>query len=90
MHNSKIAKIVDAFTGLHTRTKKFIVYGIRMFLILFSAGAALLLANGTVFDFSLYIRDISLLIIKNSFTILAEAVIGCLLIDHIFEKSNAS
>jgi hypothetical protein len=90
MHNSRIAKILAAISGLHTLTKKYIRFGTVLFLVLFSAGTALLLTNGIMFDFSLYLSNVSRFIVKNSFTILAEVIIGCLLIDLIFKQPSAS
>ncbi len=90
MQGGKLAKIVDAFTSLHSLTKKFITHGTRMSLLIFAAGVVLIISNGTLFEYSIHYYKTAILLMKNSFSVLAGTIIGCLLVDHLFQKSNAS
>jgi len=82
-----IQKVFLAFDKLDKFPKAIIKYGLRVFLALFAIGTALVVLNHTALDYDSYFEFIALSIVKSSFTILAEAVIGGLLIDFVFKKS---
>jgi len=74
------------FLKLNKTTVKFIRIGINIFLSLFASGTLLLVLNRFIFNHDPYKEFIGTSIIISSFTILAEVVIGCLLIDSAFKK----
>jgi len=85
MSNS-IEKILLEFTKLNKLSKGLIKYGSQIFLALFALGTLLVALNRITFDYDLYFEFVATTIIKHSFTILAEVVIGGLLIDFLFKK----
>lgn len=80
--NNKV-KIITAFNNLNKYTKKALNIGIVLFLALFSLGTILVVINHTG-DFSSYKEFVATSVIKASFTVLAEVVIGVLLVDFVF------
>ncbi|HHV94910.1 MAG TPA: hypothetical protein GXX37_00300 [Clostridiaceae bacterium] len=74
------------FLKLNKTTVKFIRIGINIFLSLFASGTMLLVLNRFIFNHDPYKEFIGTSIIISSFTILAEVIIGCLLIDSAFTK----
>ena len=84
--SKSIRKIYTAFINLGKLPKYIIKYGSLVFLILFAAGTFLFVYNRAVLNYEPYFEFIATSIIKTSFTILAEAVVGGLLIDYIIGK----
>jgi hypothetical protein len=84
--NRSFKKIITELRKLNNHTKVAIKWGANIFLALFSLGTVLVLVNRLVYSFDSYIEFIAISIIKASFTILAEIIIGCLLVDYIFNK----
>lgn len=84
--SKKWQKIVTAFSSLDKNTKKFMKIGLKVFILLFGAGTMLLGISHYVLNFNSYITFIANSIIKSSFTILAEIIIGCLILDFLFNK----
>ncbi|NLC67294.1 MAG: hypothetical protein GX754_00585 [Clostridiaceae bacterium] len=82
--NKSLKKIITELRKLNNHTKVAIKVGINIFLAFFSLGAVLILVNRTFYGIDSYIEFIAVSIIKASFTILAEIIIGCLLVDYIF------
>lgn len=89
MQGSKLARIFDAFSNLHTLTKKFITYGTLAALAVLAACVVLIISNGTWFEYSFEYYKIATQLMSNSFSILAVTIIGCLLADHLFRRSSA-
>lgn len=81
-----IKKIKNALNKVKKLPKKIMKYGFIAFLVLFAIGAAMVILNRTRIDFDPYIEFSATTLIKNSFIILAESIIGGLLIDFIFKK----
>lgn len=79
-------KIFTAFSRMEKLPKSVIKYGSLAFLALFLIGTALFAYNHLKLNNDEYFGLISTTIIKSSFTILAEGVIGGLLIDYICKK----
>ncbi|MCX7920686.1 MAG: hypothetical protein N3B21_01475 [Clostridia bacterium] len=82
-----IAKIFTAFSKVHKYPKAIIKYGVQAFLALFLVGTLLFVFNTTKSYYDLYAEFIATSIIKSSFIILAEIVIGALLLDYLFKKN---
>ncbi|NSW89984.1 MAG: hypothetical protein HPY74_04735 [Firmicutes bacterium] len=85
--NKNIKKIVTELSKLNNHTKTAIKWGINIFLVFFALGTLLVVLNRIVFNYGSYIEFIATSIIKASFTILAEIIIGSLLVDYVFNKS---
>jgi len=81
-----IEKIFLALQSLDSYPKSIIKHGARIFLLIFAAGTFLVVYNHALLNFDLYFEFVAKSIIKNSFVVLAEIVIGALLIDYIFKK----
>ncbi|MGI6778648.1 MAG: hypothetical protein ACOX7R_11775 [Acetivibrionales bacterium] len=82
----KIEKVFSALNNIDKFPRKIIKYGSHAFLMLFATGTAMVVYNRTVLGYDPYFEFVSMSLVKTSFTILAEAVIGGLLIDFIFNK----
>lgn len=84
--NKNFKKIITELRKLNNRTKSAIKWGANIFLALFSLGTFIIFFNRVIYSFDSYVEFIAISIIKASFTILAEIIIGCLLVDYIFSK----
>lgn len=85
MH-SNINKIIKELSGIGNFSKKLIKHGIRIFLGFFALGTLLVVLNRVSFGYDSYIEFVAQNIIKNSFIMLAEFIIGGLLIDFILNR----
>ena len=79
-------KIVSAFKKIGKVPKALMKYGCIVFLVLLTAGSVMALLNITVVEYSTYLDLVSKSLIKISFSIAAEAVIGGLVLDFVFKK----
>lgn len=86
--SENLRKIKDAFSELHEKTKKFMMIGVRISLILLAIGTILVGVNVYVLNHDAYFSFIANSIVKSSISILAEIVIGCLLIDLAFKSKK--
>jgi uncharacterized protein YacL len=84
--SENLRKIRDAFSELNSNTKKFMMIGVRISLILLAIGTILIGVNIYVLNHDAYLSFIANSIVKSSVSILAEIVIGCLLLDLAFKK----
>lgn len=82
-----LQKIFSAFDKIDRLPKAIIKYGAHAFLVLFAIGTTLVVYNHTKLNYDPYYEFIAISVVKASFTILAEAVIGGLLIDFVFKKN---
>ena len=82
-----LQRILTAISQIDKLPRMIIKYGCHAFLALFAIGTALVAWNHTVLNYEPYFEYVALTVVKTSFTILAEAVIGGLLIDFVFKKS---
>ncbi|MCR4437032.1 MAG: hypothetical protein QHH06_02350 [Clostridiales bacterium] len=85
--NKNIEKIFSEFGKINGLAKSIVKYGSIAFLLLFAAGTIFLLINHFQQNFDSYFDFTAKALIKNSFIILAEAVIGGLLMDYILKKN---
>lgn len=82
----RLEKIMVEFGKINPFAKGIIKYGMQAFLGLLALGTFLIIYNTKFLGFDLYMQFTAISIIKNSFIILAEVVIGALLIDFILKK----
>jgi len=83
----KIRKILTAFGEINKIPKMIIKYGVIVFLLLFAFGTALVVYSHTKSSFDPYLEFVALSVVKASFTVLAEAIIGGLIMDFVFKKN---
>lgn len=81
-----IEKMFNAFGKMEKLPKALIKYGCFVFLGLFLVGTVMVLLNYTVLPWNSYTDLVSKSIVKTSFTIGAEAIIGGLVLDFVFKK----
>ncbi len=79
-------KIVTAFGKIGKLPKVLMKYGCIAFLVLLAAGSVMALLNIAVLNYDPYIDLVSKSLVKTSFSIAAEAVIGGLVLDFVFKK----
>jgi hypothetical protein len=84
---NNIKKIATELSKLSKHTKIIIKWGMNIFLTLFALGTILIFYNRATLSFNSYLDLIATSIIKASFTILAETIIGGLFIDYAFNKT---
>ncbi|MCX7843077.1 MAG: hypothetical protein N2489_08390 [Clostridia bacterium] len=84
--NKNLQKIFLEFDKIGKLPKMIIKYGSQLFLGLFALGTALIVFNRLYLGFNLGLQNAAISLVKNSFIILAEAIIGGLLIDYIFKR----
>lgn len=86
--NKTIHAIQNELCKLDKLTVKYIKTGVNIFFILFAFGTLLLVLNRLVYNHDSYKEFIGTSIVTSSFTILAIVIVGCLLIDSIFNKDK--
>lgn len=83
-----LKRIFSALGNIDRFPRLVIKYGTQAFLLLFALGTLLVVLNHTSVSRNYYDEYIATTIIKTSFTILAEAIIGGLIIDFVFKKKD--
>lgn len=81
-----IEKILTAFGNISKLPKALIKYGCYIFFTLLTIGSVLVLLNNTLLPYDSYLDMVSKAIVITSFTLFAEAIIGGLAMDFIFNK----
>lgn len=84
--NKNIERIVEEFNKIGDLPKSALKYGIQFHLVLLALGTLLIVLNRHFLSFDYHIEFIALSLVKTSFTVLAEVVIGSLLIDYISKR----
>lgn len=84
--SQKLEKIAAAFSKIQKLPKALLKYGFMLFLIILSAGSIMALVNITVLNYNPFLDLVSKSLVKTSFSIAAEAIIGALIIDYVFKK----
>jgi hypothetical protein len=82
-----IEKIICEFNNLGKYTKTILKAGSIVSFILLILGALLVILNHFFLNKDLFFELVARTLVKNSFTILAEAIIGSLVLDYLFKKS---
>jgi hypothetical protein len=85
-NGKNIEKIAKEFNNINSFSKSLIKYGTKISLLLLVLGTLTIILNKTVLNYDDYIEFIGITVIKNSSVILAEVIIGGLLIDFITKK----
>lgn len=81
-----IKKILTAFNGIHKLPLAIIKYGSLISAALFTIGAVLVILNNTILPYNSFSDMVSKEVVKTSFTLGAEAIIGGLIMDFVFKK----
>lgn len=81
-----IEKIVSAFAGIEKMPKALIRYGSYLSIAIWAIGTILVLLNNTILSYDSYLDMLSKEIVKVSFEIAAEAIIGGLILDFVFKR----
>ncbi len=84
--SDKIEKIFEEFKKINKFSKLLIKYGTNAALILLSFGMLTLIFNQTALDYNSYTNFVATMLIKNSIILLAEFIIGGLIIDYFVKK----
>ncbi|NJD04180.1 MAG: hypothetical protein FIA99_16670 [Ruminiclostridium sp.] len=84
--SKNLEKIVTAFDKMSNLPKALMKYGCIVFLVLLTVGSVMALLNITVLNFDSNLDFVSKSLVKTSFSIAAEAVIGGLILDFVFKK----
>ncbi len=83
-----LEKIRSEFNNLGRKNKIIIKTGSIISFILLILGALLIVCNHFFLNKDLFYELVARTLVKNSFTILAEAVIGSLVLDYLFKKNS--
>lgn len=81
-----IEKIITAFGNIEKLPKALIKYGCYAFFGILTIGTISVLLNNTVLPYNFYFDMVSKEIVKKSFIIAAEFIIGGLVMDFVFKK----
>lgn len=81
-----LEKILIAFDKMGKLPKAFIKYGCYVFFAIFTIGTLLVLLNHTLLPYNSYFDIVSKAIVITSFTLVAEAIIGGLVMDFVFRE----
>lgn len=79
-------KIVQEFDKINKYSKTIIKYGTQISLGFLLIGTIILISNNRLYPYDNYLRFIGIEISKTSFIILAQAIIGGLLMDYIYRR----
>jgi hypothetical protein len=82
---SKWDKIASELGGVCPASKNIMKYGAAAFLMLFAVGTALVAVNHTLQNFDPVFEDNAIYLVRQSFVILAEFIIGGLVIDYLLK-----
>lgn len=83
---NSLKKIILELAKIGTFSRAILKYGTQAFFALLALGTFLIVLNKIYLGFDLYLQYTAISVIKNSFVILAEVVIGGLIIDYILKK----
>lgn len=81
-----IEKIISAFNNMQKLPKTLIKFGIYVFLVIYVIGTVLVILGNTVLPYDPYFDMVSKEIVKVSFVLAAEAVIGSVVMDYVFRS----
>lgn len=82
-----IKRIISQFVKLERIPKALLKYGSQVFLALLAIGTLLVILSRSVLGYDSYFEFVALNIVKSSFTVFAEVVIGALVMDFVFKKN---
>ena len=84
--SQNLEKIVNAFGKMQKMPKALMKYGCMLFLGMLAVGSIVLLLNYSLLSYDSHTVLVAKSLIKTSFTIAAEAIIGGLVLDYVFKK----
>ncbi|MDQ2087233.1 hypothetical protein RBH29_12425 [Herbivorax sp. ANBcel31] len=84
--NKNIKKIAQEFNKINKYSKAIIKYGTQISLGLLLAGTLIIVLNNRLIPYNSNLRFIGTQITRNSFIILAQVIIGGLLMDYISKR----
>jgi uncharacterized membrane protein YesL len=82
----KIEKIISSFNNMQKLPKSLIRSGVYISLVVYIIGTVLVILNSTLLQYDPYFDMVSKEIVKTSFILAAEAIIGSLVMDYVFRK----
>lgn len=85
--NKKIKRIFFELNNIGKNAKIIIKYGSQAAMALFALGTVLVVLNHSAQNFDPYKEFLAVSIVKSSFTLLAEAIVGGILVDFFLKKS---
>lgn len=85
-HTVKIEKIISSFNNMQKLPKSLIRSGVYISLVVYIIGTVLVILNSTLLQYDPYFDMVSKEIVKTSFILAAEAIIGSLVMDYVFRK----
>jgi len=83
---NNIRRIMNAFGSMNKLPKVLLKYGCYAFLSLFIISSVLVILNHTILPYHFYIDCISKELVKISFIVGAEVVIGSTVMDFLFKR----
>jgi hypothetical protein len=86
---NNIERIVSAFSRMQKLPRTLIRFGIYVFLAVYITGTVLVILNNTVIPYDPYFDMVSKEIVKVSFILAAEAVIGSVVLDYVFSHHSS-
>lgn len=81
-----IERVFTAFNKIDKMPKAVIKYGCLAFLTVFTAGSVAILLNHTLLTYDAHFEMVAKAVVKTSFSIAAEFIIGGLVLDYVFKK----
>jgi len=84
-----IEKIFTAFDSMEKLPKSLIKYGLYVFLAIYSIGTLMVILNNTIIPYDSYFDMVSKEIVKVSFILAAEAIIGGVVMDYAFSHHSS-
>lgn len=84
--NKKLKTVSQKFDSINSFSKSIIKYGTKISFLILIIGTVLFVINQTSNSFDPYTNIISVTLITSGISILAQIIIGALVIDFIFKK----
>lgn len=85
---TRLERIIDKFTQLPLMPKRLFKLGFILFIVIFAAGTFFALGNRFIFSYNPDYEYIGSQLVKNSFTVLAEFVVGAVVMDFVFGRNK--
>jgi len=82
----RVEKIISAFNRMHKLPRALFRFGAYMFLAIYITGAVLVILNNTLLPYDPYFDMVSKELVKTSFIVAAEVVIGSIVMDFVSKR----
>lgn len=83
---NSLKKLMVEFEKIGSFSRAILKYGLQAFTALLVLGTLLIVYNMTYLGFDVYLQLTAISLIKKSFIILAEVIIGSLIIDYVLKR----